>query len=82
LLNYSHTEGFSLHHGRERNDEVDLVTEKKGKVIGLEVKNETTQSSAGITDFKKQVNPHKVLLASNSGIKWQDLLKMNPAELF
>jgi len=31
LLNYSHTEGFSLHYWRERNDEVDFVIEKKGK---------------------------------------------------
>ena len=38
--------------------------------------------SSNITAFKKQVNPHKVLLIGNSGIKWQDLLKMNPAELF
>jgi len=82
LLNYSHTEGFSLHYWRERNDEVDFVIEKKGKVIGLEVKSGTTQSSAGITAFKKQVNPDKVLLVGNSGIKWQDFLKMNPADLF
>ena len=81
LLNYSHTERYSLHYWRERNDEVDFVIEKKGKVIGLEVKSGVTQSS-NITAFKKQVNPHKVLLIGNSGIKWQDLLKMNPAELF
>jgi len=82
LLNYSHTEGFSLHYWRERNDEVDFVIEKKGKVIGLEVKSGVTQSSAGIIAFKKQVNPDKVLLVGNSGIKWQDFLKMNPADLF
>lgn len=82
LLNYSHTEGFALHYWRERNDEVDFVIAKKGKVIGLEVKSAVTQSSAGITAFKKQVNPDKVLLVGNSGIKWQDFLKMNPADLF
>ncbi len=82
LLNYSHTEGFSLHYWRERNEEVDFVIEKKGKVIGLEVKSGATQSSAGIKAFKKQVNPHKVLLVGNTGIRWQDFLKMNPAELF
>ena len=82
LLNYSRTEGFSLHYWRERNDEVDFVIEKKGKVIGLEVKSGVAQSSAGIIAFKKQVNPDKVLLVGNSGIKWQDFLKMNPADLF
>lgn len=82
LLNYSHTEGFSLHYWRERNDEVDFVIEKKGKVIGLEVKSGASQSSAGIIAFKKKVNPDKVLLVGNSGIRWQDFLKMNPVELF
>ena len=82
LLNYSHMEGFSLHYWRERNNEVDFVIEKKGKVIGLEVKSGATQSSAGIKAFKKQVDPEKVLLVGNSGIRWQDFLKMNPVELF
>ena len=82
LLNYSHTEGYSLNYWKERNEEVDFVIEKKGKVIGLEVKSGATQSSAGIKAFKKKVNPDKVLLVGNTGISWQDFLKMNPAELF
>ena len=82
LLNYSHTEGYSLNYWKERNEEVDFVIEKKGKVIGLEVKSGATQSSAGIKAFKKKVNPDKVLLIGNTGISWQDFLKMNPAELF
>lgn len=42
LINHSHTEGFILHYWRERNDEVDFVIERKGKVIGLEVKSGAT----------------------------------------
>jgi predicted AAA+ superfamily ATPase len=82
LLNYSHTEGFSLHYWRHRNDEVDFVMEKKGKLIGLEVKSGATQSSTGIIAFKKQIKPDKILLVGNSGISWQDFLMMNPAGLF
>jgi len=82
LINYSHTEGFTVHYWRERNDEVDFVIEKKGKVIGLEVKSGATHSATGIKAFKDYANPDKVLLIGNSGIPWQDFLKINPSELF
>ena len=94
LMNHSHTEGFILHYWRERNDEnvsflgllskdeVDFVIERKGKVIGLEVKSGATQSAAVIKAFKNYANPDKVLLVGNSGIPCQDFLKINPSELF
>ena len=82
LINYSHTEGFGLHYWRERNDEVDFVIEQKGKVIGIEVKSGATEGLGGMKAFQKQVKPYKVLLVGNSGIPWQDFLKINPVELF
>jgi predicted AAA+ superfamily ATPase len=82
LVNYSITESFSVHYWRERNEEVDFVLEKKGKVIGLEVKSGSAQSSSGIEAFKKAFNPDKVLLVGSSGLPWQDFLKINPVGLF
>jgi predicted AAA+ superfamily ATPase len=82
LINYSITEGLSVSYWRERNEEVDFVLERKGKIIGIEVKSGTTQSSSGISVFKKAFNPFKVLLVGKSGIPWQDFLKLNPVELF
>lgn len=82
LINYSITEGFTLSYWRERNEEVDFVLEKKGKVIGLEVKSSVTRSSSGMTAFKKAFDPAKVLLIGNGGFPWQELLRMNPIELF
>ena len=82
LINFSYREGYSLHYWRERNDEVDFVIKRKGKLIGLEVKSGATQSATGINAFKKYANPDKVLLVGNSGIPWQDFLKINPSELF
>lgn len=82
LINYSITEGFTVHYWREGNDEVDFVLEKKGRAIGLEVKSGSSQSASGMSAFKKTFNPEKVLLVGNTGLPWQDFLKMNPAELF
>ena len=82
LINYSHTERFSLYYWRERNDEVDFVIERNGKIIGLEVKSGVAQNAKGINTFRNYANPEKVLIVGNSGILWQDFLKINPAELF
>ena len=82
LINHSITEGFRLHYWRERNDEIDFVIERKGKVIGLEVKSGAIKKSSGMAAFQKQFKPKKVLLIGNAGLPWQDFLKMNPKELF
>jgi predicted AAA+ superfamily ATPase len=82
LINHSLTEKFTLHYWRERNEEVDFVIERKGKVIGLEVKSGATSSTSGMTAFKNKFSPDKVLLIGNAGLPWQDFLKLNPVSLF
>jgi len=82
LINHSLTEKFNLHYWRERDEEVDFVIERKGKVTGLEVKGGAAGSTSGMTAFKKKFNPDKVLLIGNAGMPWQDFLKLNPVGLF
>jgi predicted AAA+ superfamily ATPase len=81
LVNHQLSEGYTVHYWRHRNDEIDFVLDKKGKVVGLEVKSGATQKARGIEAFKKQHQPDKVLLVGNSGMPWQDFLKMAPSEL-
>ncbi|HEY5327174.1 MAG TPA: ATP-binding protein [Mucilaginibacter sp.] len=82
LINHSLTENFKVYYWRQRNDEIDFVLEKRGKVIGLEVKSSTAGNTAGMAAFKNKYKPHKVLLIGNSGIPWQEFLQINPAEIF
>lgn len=82
LINHALTERFMLYYWRERNEEVDFIIEKGGKAVALEIKSGATQSRSGMTAFQKQFNPYKVLLVGNSGMPWQDFLKLNPVELF
>ncbi len=82
LISFSIAEGFSLHYWRERNEEVDFVIEKKGKVIAIEVKTGLAKTSSGMNGFKKQFDPHKLLLVGENGIPWKDFLKINPTDLF
>lgn len=82
LINHSLTEKFDLYYWRERNEEVDFVMERNGKVIGLEVKSGAAGSTSGMTAFKNRFNPDKILLIGNAGLPWQDFLKINPVNLF
>jgi uncharacterized protein len=82
LINYSLTESFNVQYWREGNEEIDFVLERKKKVIGLEIKSGVARSHAGMTAFQKHFNPDKVLLIGNTGLPWQDFLKINPVELF
>ncbi|HKZ36031.1 MAG TPA: DUF4143 domain-containing protein [Chryseolinea sp.] len=82
LVNLQLSEGYTVHYWRHRNDEVDFVLQKKGKVIGLEVKSGATQKAPGMEAFKKQHEPAKILLVGNRGLPWQEFLKVNPSQLF
>jgi predicted AAA+ superfamily ATPase len=82
LVNHQLSEGYIVHYWRHRNDEVDFVLEKRGKIIGLEVKSGTIQKAPGMEAFKRQHEPDKVLLVGNSGVPWQKFLKISPTQLF
>ena len=82
LINHSITEKFNLYYWRERNDEVDFIIERSGKVIGLEVKSGAASATSGMSAFKNKFKPHKILLIGNSGIPLKDFLLINPISLF
>jgi len=82
LINLSLTEKYNLHYRRERNEVVDFIIERKGKVIGLEVKSGAAGSTSGMTAFKNKFNPDKILLIGNGGLPWQDFLKLNQSAYF
>lgn len=82
LVNHQLSGGYTVKYWRHRSDEIDFVLEKKGKVIGIEVKSGATQRAQGMDAFKKQHEPDRILLVGNSGIPWQEFLRMAPSELF
>jgi predicted AAA+ superfamily ATPase len=82
LLNHSLTENFKLHYWRHRNDEIDFVLEKRGKIIGLEITSGVSHKVSGMEAFKKEFNPHKILLIGDNALPWQEFLRINPNSLF
>ena len=82
LINYSLAQGFKVYYWREKNEEVDFIIERNGKLIGLEIKSGAKPASSGMDAFKKLFKPAKVLLIGDAGLPWQDFLEINPVELF
>lgn len=83
LLNSSLIEGYKVFYWRNRNDEVDFVIEKRGKVIGLEVKSTgNILKTSGMEAFNNTFKPNKVFLIGAGGMPWQDFLRISPNSLF
>jgi len=82
LINSAYAGGYNIHYWREGGHEVDFVLERRGKVVGLEVKSGRTQAGMSMPAFRKAVEPDKVLLIGASGIPWETFLDMDPLELF
>ena len=62
--------------------EVDYVLEKKGKVIAIEVKSNSAPGNEGLAEFKARYKPYLALIVGDGGMKAEDFLSMNPADLF
>lgn len=82
LINSAQELGLNLFYWRDRNEEVDFVLEKRGKVVAIEVKTGFDRPTSGMQSFKDQFSPAKILLVGRSGMPWQDFLRLNIAELF
>jgi predicted AAA+ superfamily ATPase len=82
LVNAALVEGLKIYYWRHRDEEIDFVIEKRGKMIGLEVKSGSGGNTSGMKAFRDQFNPDKVLLIGDKGLPWQEFLKINLAELF
>lgn len=82
FVNGAPVDGFSVYYWRHRNEEVDFILEKRGKVVALEVKTGAEGNTSGMKAFKDQFNPDKILLIGKKGLPWQELLSIKPAELF
>lgn len=82
FVNAAHVNGFNVYYWRHRNEEVDFVLERRGKVVALEVKTGADGNTPGMRTFNDQFKPDKILLAGTKGIPWQELLSIKPVELF
>ncbi len=82
LINSSLDGNYNTYYWRSGNSEIDFVIVSNEKVIGLEIKSGKKQHAKGMEEFEKEFSPNKVLLIGDSGLRWQEFLRINPEELF
>jgi predicted AAA+ superfamily ATPase len=82
LANESLKGGISLFYWRDRNDEVDFVIEKDGKIIGIEVKSTTSRNNRGMTSFQKKYHPVRTICIDENRMPWKEFIRLRPSELF
>ncbi|WP_353482271.1 ATP-binding protein [Haliscomenobacter sp.] len=82
LLHAATKRECQLWYWRDRNQEVDFVIERNGKIIGLEVKSNNTAFTKGMDSFNQLYAPHKMFLIGERGLPWQEFLKIEISDLF
>lgn len=82
LINAAQTSGYKLYYWRLRDKEVDFIIERKGKTVAIEVKTGAEKGTSGMKYFKENYQPDKILLVGKTGIPWQEMLEINPTNLF
>jgi len=82
LVNQAVRQEFTVFYWRDRNDEVDFILERQGKIVAIEVKSSISKNKKGMDAFKKKFSPHKVYFIDNKSLSWSDFLKINPLDLF
>jgi predicted AAA+ superfamily ATPase len=71
-----------VYYWKERDHEVDFILERKGKLVAIEVKSNDTAYTKGLSLFRQRYPQAKIVLIGKSGIPWQEMLSIDPVELF
>ena len=79
LVNNSVAGDYSVFYWRDRNEEVDFVLEKHGKVVAIEVKSDHSGfTRRGMSTFSARFNPDRIYLIDNRNLSWQEFLAIDP----
>lgn len=77
LMSQAFIHRFEVFYWRERNDEVDFVLRKKGRVVALELKSNAEKNTAGLDRFKAMFNPHVALVVGSGGMPVEEFLSID-----
>ena len=82
LINSSIKYKFNVYYWNNGDYEVDYVIEKGDKIIAIEVKSGKDSTNKGLEIFDKEFHPHGLFIIGTDGIRFEQFLSMNPADLF
>ena len=83
ILSYAYAGDYKVYYWRTKPGcEVDYIMEKKGRLVAVEVKSNDNYRSNGLTEFKTLYNPYLALVVGDGGMRAEEFMSINPAELF
>lgn len=72
---------YKLYYWRKGNLEVDFVLVRDNHILALEVKSGRIRGRSGLEQFRKEFPHSRVMLIGDSGMPWQEFLKVDMAEI-
>ena len=72
---------YKLYYWRKGNLEVDFVLVRDKHILALEVKSGRIRGRSGLEQFRKEFPHSRVMLIGDSGMPWQEFLKVDMAEI-
>ena len=82
LVSQAFVDRFEVYYWRERNDEVDFVLRKKGKVVAIEIKSNAEKCTEGLNKFNQLFEPQASFIVGDGGIPTSEFLEMDIKKLF
>ena len=83
IMSYAYAGDYKVYYWRTKPGcEVDYVLEKKRRIIAIEVKSNADSGNVGLTEFKARYTPYLSLVVGDGGMKPEDFLSIEPADLF
>ena len=81
LLNQAENEGYTVYYWRDRDDEVDFIVNRGGKVTAIEVKSGRRGMNSGLPAFNGRFHPDKSIVVGTDGISLLDFFTSSIADI-
>ena len=83
IMSYAYAGEYQVFYWRNgQNCEVDYILQKKGNLVAIVVKSNDSEWNTGLTEFSQAYKPSLSLVVGSGGMKAEDFLSLNPADLF
>ena len=83
LINAAQKAGIKVFYWREVENEVDFILQNAGEIIAIEVKSgHKKPHNKGLELFTKLYKPSKYYVVGNTGLPWEEFLRIDIVDLF
>lgn len=82
LVSQAFVNRFEVFYWRDRNEEVDFILRKQGKIVAVEVKSNAEKNTSGLEAFKNKFQPSLSLVVGDGGMAAEDFMTMDIRALF